>query len=138
MYNFDIDWGDGSADSGIVTWNDSKLTHTFPSSGEYTITITGDFDGWRINNSGDKLKIREIVQWGGLKVGVGDHAFWGVFAQNLIVTATDILDVSHCTSVSRCFRDTGITTIPSINQWDFSNVTIFNEMFRQIKLSIKI
>jgi hypothetical protein len=40
-----VDWGDGSSDT-ITVWNQAETTHTYASSGTYTVSITGDLSGW--------------------------------------------------------------------------------------------
>ena len=45
IYAFDVDWGDGSSNT-ITVWNQPEVTHTYASSGIYTITISGQIDGW--------------------------------------------------------------------------------------------
>lgn len=43
-YNFVVNWGDGNQDT-ITSWNQAETTHTYTSTGDYVITITGVLTG---------------------------------------------------------------------------------------------
>ena len=60
-YDFFVDWGDSTNDT-ITIWDQAERTHTYDSTGIYTITINGTIDGWRFAMGGDCLKILEIQQ----------------------------------------------------------------------------
>ncbi len=125
-YNFTVDWGDGST-SDITTWNQAEKTHTYAVAGVKILTIRGTLIGWRFANGGDKLKITNISQWGDLRLGNSNGYFYG--CTNLKITATDILDLTGTTDMSYAFSSSGITTVPSMNQWDMSGVTNMRSMF---------
>ncbi len=126
-YNCLVDWGDSNSDT-ITVWNQAETTHTYASSGTYTITITGQITGWRFNNGGDKSKITNISQWGVLKLGNDDGYFYG--CNNLTITATDLLNTTGMTNFSKFFIScSSITTIPNIDQWNVSNITTVRNMF---------
>jgi surface protein len=132
IYNFSVDWGDGNSDS-ITSWNQAETTHTYASSGTYTITILGKLSGFSFGNSGDRLKILDIQNWGSIKVGSGGSRFFG--CGNLNISATDQIDLSGVTNCSGFFRDcTSLTYNSSINNWDVSSVTNFNSFFNTASL----
>lgn len=85
-YNCKVDWGDNTSDY-ITAYNDSKWTHTYPAAGEYEVRIEGLFNVMRFGNSGDRLKLLEIRQWGDLKYELGNAQFFG--CGELIIPATD-------------------------------------------------
>lgn len=123
---FDVDWGDGNSDFGVT--QTTPLTHTYSSSGTYTVIITGTINGWRFNNGGDKDKLISILQWGPLKVGDLNGYFNG--CSNLVVTAQDILNTTGMTNFANFFRDCiSLTTVPSLDLWDTSLVTNVIGMF---------
>lgn len=131
-YDFTITWGDGSS-SAITVWNHADVTHTYEDSGAstYTIRIRGTITGWRFNNAGDKTLIRDIKAWGALNLGDNNGYFYG--CSNLTVSATDILDISQLTTLKHAFwQATSLTTIPSIDNWDTSNVINMNAVFQAI------
>ncbi len=128
-YRFGVDWGDNSADL-ITAYDDAAVTHTYEDSGAttYTISITGTITGFRFANVGDKLLMRDIKSWGSLNLGNNEDYFKGCI--NLTVSATDILDLTGTTSLYHAFYQAAITTIPSILNWAFSNVTDMESMFQ--------
>ncbi|MDD4050071.1 MAG: BspA family leucine-rich repeat surface protein, partial [Candidatus ainarchaeum sp.] len=139
-YNFKVYWGDGTT-SEVTSYSDPDKTHTYSAPGVYTVVITGFIEGFRFNNSGDKLKLTEISQWGNLKFGNNGYYFSG--ATNLVVTATDVPDLNGVTNLAGTFsgyQNCSVSNPPnngvfswtntSINNWDVSNVTNMSSMFR--------
>ena len=43
-YNYYIDWGDGTSSAQITNYADQNATHTYTTSGEYTIKLHGDLN----------------------------------------------------------------------------------------------
>jgi surface protein len=127
-YNFIVDWGDGTNNT-IVAWDDVNVSHSYPTEGVYKITITGIINGWQFANTGDRLKLLSILQWGPLQLGdVGDY-FWG--CENLDLSyVSDVLNLSATTSLYRAFYQcVNITTINNINKWNTSTITTLNRTF---------
>lgn len=124
-YNFDLLCvEDPTANVHISSWNQSETTLNFLTSGTYTIKIKPTCYGWLFNFGGDRQKIIEIQQWGRFRLG--DVTDGGYFRGciNLIITATDILDLTGTTDLSNCFGAAiSLTGIPNVNLWNFSNVT---------------
>jgi surface protein len=127
LYDFLVDWGDGT-NSTITSWDQAEVTHTYISPGIYTIIITGELRGWRFNNSGDRLKLLEIMQWGNMGLGNTVNYFYG--AENLQLTATDAPDLSGATTLFQAFRGaTSLGDIGNMNDWDVSSITDMRYMF---------
>ncbi|MFX1236125.1 MAG: BspA family leucine-rich repeat surface protein [Promethearchaeota archaeon] len=128
MYNFTVDWGDGT-ENLITRWRQSEVTHTYSRRGVYTVNITGIIVGWRFNNGGDRLKLLEITQWGCLRLGNSGSYFSG--CENLIVTASDALDLMGTTNLFQAFKAcTALGMVKGMNDWDVSNVTNMTSMFQ--------
>lgn len=129
-YTFNVDWGDGS-DSDITSWDDGDNPHTYADAGAstYTIKITGTIEGWKFNNTGDKLLIQDIKSWGPLRLGNLQNYFLG--CANLTISATDPLDFTGTTDLYACFG--GCTSLTSLaaSSWDVSLITSLNRMFYQ-------
>jgi surface protein len=127
-YNCVVDWGDNTSDV-ITVWNQDEVTHTYASTGTYTVTISGICRGWQFTGSGDRLKMINISQWGILNFTNGGGQFQG--CSNLDVTATDIPNLSSVTNLTRFFNlCSSLTYNSSVNNWDVSSITNLFEMFR--------
>ena len=62
-YDCVIYWGDGNSTS-VVGTSPGTITHDYGVAGEYQIEISGEFQGFRFNNSGDRLSVKRIDSWG--------------------------------------------------------------------------
>ncbi len=129
IYDFTVNWGDGSAIDTIDSYGHINNNHSYTVEGIYTVTIDGQIDGWQFDFGGDRLKIIEISQWGSLKLGNSGSYFSG--CENLVLTATDTLDLSETTILYRMFHfcenlgDSGV-----INNWDVTTITDMEYMFQ--------
>ena len=97
-YNYIIDWGDGTLESGLT----GDATHTYTNSGTFTIKISGDFPAIYFNNTGDKDKIKSIEQWGAIAWGSFENAFWG--CTDLVNVAIDTPNLLGVTTMNNMFR----------------------------------
>ena len=129
VYDYTIDWGDGVVENITTT---TTQTHTYPTAGTYTITISGRFERIYFNNGGDKLKLIETVNFG----DVG----WRYFAQAFNGCTNNVMN-SNCTgnfdlvtTAESAWRDNNLDTFPAIdfplctnfrNCWSNNNLTTF-------------
>jgi surface protein len=120
-YSGTIDWGDGS--TSVLSY--ANRTHVYATTGIYTITISGQIEGWRQANTGDKLKLLDVVNWGTLVIR-SDQAFFG--CSNLAVSAVDAPTLST-TSLNSMFKSCTSLTTPNFSAWDLSSVTNVSAMF---------
>jgi hypothetical protein len=126
-YNYNVDWAcDGTwVDTGV----DGDRTHTYTEAGTYDVCITGTFPRIYFNDSGDKLKIIDIKQWGGIGWTSMVNAFKG--ATNLNVTATDAPDFTNTTSLAEMFSGcSSLVGNASMGSWNVSTITNMQEMFK--------
>jgi len=128
-YNFFVDWGDGNSDT-ITVWNDPAVTHTYTTPGIYTIKIYGQIEGWRFNNTGDRLKLLNIVSWGSeFRLGNNGSYFNGCGNLDLSLVQ-DTLNLQGTTNLFRTFRNcSSIVIVSNMDLWDTSLVTNMSEMF---------
>lgn len=125
-YNYNVDWNnDGIFDEFGIT---GSITHTFSVPGIYTIRINGDFPRIYFKESGDYGKIISIDQWGTQAWTSMNSAFYG--CDNLEGNANDIPNLSNVTDMSYMFFLTTKFRNPNINNWDTSNVTNMEGVFR--------
>jgi surface protein len=78
--------------------------------------------------TGDRYKLIEIKQFGGLRLGNDGAYFAG--CENLKITATDSLNLTGMTNLSYAFAMCiSLNEAPSMALWDVSNVTDMSNMF---------
>ena len=118
-YNYTIDCNnDGMVEATAQT---GSYTCSYATPGVYTIRIGGVFPEFYLNNSGDKLKMISIDQWGKNKWRSLSVAFYG--AANMDVIATDTPDLSRAGSIFSVFR--GNISLKGENAnwgWDVSTI----------------
>ena len=118
-YNYDVDWGDGTTDTGVT----GTITHTFAGgAGTYTVKISGTFPRIYFNNGGDRLKLLEIQNWGTIAWGPDVRfSFYG--CSNMVLTATDSPNISSSLIFRDFFRScTAFTGNNSMQNWDVSSI----------------
>jgi surface protein len=108
-------WGDGTV-SLISQSAQIDKTHSYAEPGIYTVSITGQGQGFQFNNGGDRAKLMDIGQWGSISGSVG-AVFFG--CTNLVGTAADIHPVAGLTSY---FRGT-VKFNGAIGNWNTSDIT---------------
>ena len=124
--SIDVSWGDGNVDN-ILTYNDPLLSHTYSASGIYQIEVFGQFSGINFANTGDKLKLSSIDQWGTNIWQNGVNAFSG--CANMIGNWSDAPDLSGVSSMAVFFSN--CTSFDyNIGNWNVSTIDNFYEMFR--------
>jgi surface protein len=124
-YNFTVSWGDGVVEN-IVSYNQVEVVHTYTVPGVYTVQIYGNIEGFRFNDVGDKLKLLDIKNWGDLNVGDNGGYFRG--CSNLVLSATDNLNLTGTTSLYNMFNGASSLT-GDLSGWNTSNVENMRNMF---------
>ncbi|WP_299800567.1 BspA family leucine-rich repeat surface protein [uncultured Maribacter sp.] len=123
-YNYDVDWGDGSSDTGVT----GNITHDYATPGLKTIAISGTFPSIYFNdeNANDKLKIIEILAWGDIEWQTMENAFYG--CENLNFDLIDDPNLAQVTSLKQMFR--GCSSFNGIvNNWDISTINDISGLF---------
>lgn len=126
-YDFTVDYGDGTS-VNVTSWDDPDATHEYGQDGQYTVTITGTIEGWAFKDTGDRLRITGISDWGPLKLGNDGGYFQG--AKNLEITATGSPDLTGTTDMSWAFAY--VKTVGDVTGWDMSAVTTMAAMFLRV------
>ena len=107
-HNFKVFWGDGTSNE-ITAYNDPDRVHTYTDAGSYSIRIQGTCSGFQFNSAGSKLLITKIISWGG--VGFKRLNFYG--CTNLTYLPSERGKLNSVIVFEDCFRNTGITSIPT-------------------------
>ena len=131
-YDFTVDWGDDTSDV-ITAWDQAESLHTYPAVGEYTVTITGNIKGLSFSkgSSSDAYKLIEISHWGSFLLGDNNGDYVSNFgnAENLVLTATDALDLTGATNLSALFGGSDSFN-GDVSNWDTSEITEMKYLFR--------
>ena len=110
----------------LRAWDDEDKTHTYGTGGVYEVRVIGKLEGFRFNDGGDKYKLLNITEWGGLRLGNGGGYFYD--AKNLKDITADDVNLSGTTDFSGMFRNAGAFN-GDVGGWDVSGVTDMSYMF---------
>ena len=121
-YDFDIDWGDGSAIQTFTNMNTTR--HTYVDANEYTITISGDMPHIQLQNG----QAVNIVQWGEIEWELFHFSFFS--NSDLQISATDTPNTSNVTTMQGMFEGCTSLNTGNFTNWNVSNVTNMGSLFR--------
>lgn len=127
-YDYTIDWGDGTLADTNVT---GDITHTYETSGTYTVSITGSypapfFDLTENLTQTDANKLLTVEQWGEHTWLSMNQAFFN--ADFLVINDAESPDLALVTDLSNMFRSaSGFNS--DISRWEVSNVTNMSGLF---------
>jgi surface protein len=123
-YDCYVDWGDGGAEENF-TGTAPTISHVYAEPGIKTVKIRGTFPRIYFNNTGDKLKIQTIKNWGNSTWNSFAYAYFG--CANLTGTYTDIPNTSSCTNFTSTFA--GCVKFNSPVLFNTANATTMRAMF---------
>jgi len=127
-FNATVDYSDGTGSQTVTAYNDSNLTHSFATAGQYTITIDGTFPNIRFyDDAASRVLIDEVVDLG----DVGWVNFYRAFRDctNLTTFNGGTADTSSVNNMQQMFF--GCSSLPTLDLSNFntSNVTTMQGMF---------
>ena len=121
-YNYTVDWGDGFVNTGVT----GNITHTYSTQGIKIIKITGFFPRFYFANSGDKLKLLSIINWGNITYStVQYYAFWGCTNLTSIAYGEWLNTITNGEAMFNACAS--LTTLPS--SITFASLTNGSQMF---------
>lgn len=131
VYDFTVSWGDGNSDK-ITEWNAAEKSHTYSTAGEYTVTITGQIEGFSFHTNqtanGTPDAIIDVTQWGA-EFRFGNKGAYFKTCTNLTgFTAINTPNLTGTTKMFYMFRNAKAFN-GDINNWDVSAVKDMNGMF---------
>lgn len=122
-YNCSIYWD--TQDVSKVSGTPGNIVHTYATPGEKTIKIEGTFPRIYFNNTGDKLKLKYIDNWGDTQWASFNSAFRGCSSMN--GRYTDDPCTKNVTSFESMFTSCSLFN-SSVNFWT-NNATSMRSMF---------
>ena len=127
-YNYTVDWGDGFVNTGVT----GNITHTYSTQGIKIIKITGVFPRFYFANSGDKLKLLSIINWGNITYStVQSYAFWGCTNLTSIAYGEWLNTITNGYNMFNACAS--LTTLPS--SITFASLTSGGQMFQGCTIS---
>lgn len=137
IYNYIVDYGDGTPPLSVLTYNSANVTHVYVSVGTYIIKILGMCESFEVDlgDANIPLVLTKIISWG--SVGLKRLNFYNCTLLNSIAGDT-YAGLSLLTSFYNVFYNSIITTIPS-NLFKYcTEVTTFQAVFDACQLIIEI
>ena len=132
-YDFIINWGDGTEESisGVVVPGgiEQNIDHNYADLGDYQISISGIFPGFRYDGrliDDSSTKIVSLDNWG--NIAWKSTKFMFSSTSNMVYNATDIPDLSNVTDASYMFSFSTLFN-GDLSGWDVSNITNMENMF---------
>lgn len=125
-YDFQVDWGDGTAPQQINSGDSEFKSHTYTEAGIYQVSIKGVLDSFEF--SADNTEpIIEIVQWGDIQ---WKRLTFKNCSQLSVLPTIDYPNLTQVSSLEWLFGNCAITTIPFDIFTLATGVTDFAFIFR--------
>lgn len=138
-YDFDVDWGDGSAVQTITAYNDPNITHTFSASQKYTVTLqpntpTGLYGyDWR-NPSGTRPAYTSIISFGDVYIDLGKQLWYQCQNINWNTATAGVPNFISKQATNRLFRDADSFT-GDLSSWGTVSSPIVGTMAELFRLA---
>lgn len=126
IYDFDYRINGGS----WVNNTSDSLSIVIPTSGSNQIEFNPKGNGiqaWSFNNSGDRLKLASVDQWGTNGWLYLNSAFYG--CSNMVISATDAPKLTSVSSLNSFFRACSSLGNNDLSSWNVSNINDMNSLF---------
>eukprot|EP00808_Paulinella_micropora_P018482 g81426.t1 len=132
LYDFCVDWGDGSLVERCGQTFPPTCSHKYSNKGEYVIAIHGLIQGFSFGLSAQNPEaLIDVRQWGTLQLG-GDSVFSGGYFDGCVnlegFSARDRPDLSNAIYMVRAFANC-VNFNGDLSHWDMSNVLEMDLMF---------
>lgn len=153
IYNFTVDWGDGSAVSKVTSYNDPNITHIYSAAGDYVVKLTGVAEAWGGSSQVSKLNLISVADLGNMNWKDLSQAFYDninlisfsggvttavtnmskMFYATTQITSLNVssFNTSQVTNMYGMFGHTNILTTLNLSNFDTGNVTNMSYMFEQ-------
>ena len=129
--NYDVDWGDGQTDTNVSATGTFVQSHTYASSGSYTVKVTLNSGVFRPRfDYGTGSSNTEVVSLGATPPGwsFGSDLSFSFYATPSLSSVSSGLDASYVTDFSSTWRNcTSLTSFPLL---DVSSGTNFGSTWQ--------
>ena len=122
IYNYDVDWGDGSSESNVTT-NDK--THTYTTAGTYEVRIKSSSSSFcldmSLSTSANRVQLKKFKNWGNVALQSVRNMFMN--ATSMVYEATDYPNLTALSSSAtyksarQMFRNCTSMTDLDISNW---------------------
>ena len=134
--NFNVDWGDGNSDSGVV----HDITHTYAVAGSYDVKIDGVFSmNMQQAGGAHALRVTKLKNWGTNECNFASIYRLFMGCKNMTYEATDYPDLSTLPggnngALAETFRDCEAITSLDLSNWqDTDKINRSNNAFLRMK-----
>lgn len=126
-YDYTIDWGDGTVQSGRT----GDAMHIYETAGTHTVSISGEFPAIYVGiNNVSISQLQSIEQWGTIEWLSMEKAFSREFGSSILqVNALDTPNLTQVSSIMEMFRNAK-TFNNDLSGWDVSNIENMDGVFR--------
>jgi hypothetical protein len=125
VYNYYVDWGDGSAEEHIIV--NTNVTHVYATPDTYQIKIRGTFPSIVFYGTGDEKRLLSIDRWGLIVWGSLNYSFRD--CSNMVANYTDIPNFTNVVGAAYTFQDCTLFD-GLVANWDVSHIVDMSFMFR--------
>lgn len=116
--SYEVHWGDGTIDN--------LNSHTYASDDIYTVEIFTPVTDFRFNNTGDCLKLVDMVSLG-IDFEINNTGTWSG-CRNMVYSTTDT-PIINTTNLTSTFQACEVINGGDLSNWDMSSVTSMVNMF---------
>ena len=128
VFSANIDWGDETADSTITAFDQADLEHTYTTSGNKIVRISGTYPSLSFDADGvECLKVLRVLNMGRVNAKTYLTMFKG--CANLISVEASSVDATDVISMGYMFANCSTLTDCDISGFDGSACTYYYQMF---------
>lgn len=125
-YNFEVDWGDGSPNGMVTSWDDPDAMHTYTAAGTYTVRILGLMEWFScdgVSGIGALTTVEDMGHTGLLSL---ERAFKGCIGLTSFKNSNspDAKSTNHVDNMQEMFF--GLSNLTSLDFTGFSTENVFN------------
>jgi hypothetical protein len=124
---YTVDWGD----STVETIAAANPVHTYAAPGDYEVRISPNIGNFSFNNTGDRLKLLAVENWGDITISGTNWAFAFFGCTNMVfdLEPDNVPAIAPGANIAEMFRTCTSFNGP-IRNWNAANLSGINGLFR--------